>query len=375
MTKAIFGMVLLLAMGAEALAHPPSCAMPPTSANERTFAEAAKVCRVSAEQGDAKSQYVLASMYQRGKGVPQDYTEALHWYRMAAEQGDASAEYGLCYMYRNGQGVQQGYAEAIRWCRKAADQGDPKAQSVLGLMYSNGFGVSQDYTEAVRWYRKAADQGYAIAQYNLGNMYYYGRGVPRDNAEALRWYRKAADQGDEYAQRALGFRGVRLSTFSKISIATSFFGSLILVMSFLLPGQSLRNPQQRVITLAGLLGLLSVGLDLYRHSPIVVLHSVFAANALALTQHLLGGTLIAMIICGFWPKSAKVMLGISGTLFVAINLLLLVIAYHDPRRLAVIRGCYSGNGFLIGISVPLAIFLFLQSGKPTEIGQAENSQR
>jgi hypothetical protein len=242
-------------------------------------------------------------------------------------------------------------------------------------MFAKGQGVPQDYAEALHWYRKAADQGNANAQSAIGYAYYHGLGVSRDNAEALRWYRKAADQGDEYAQRALGLRGARLSTPNKISISIYFFGSLILVMSFLLPGQSLRNPQQRVITLAGLLGLSSVGLDIYRHSPIVVLHSVFAANALAFTQHLLSGTLIALLICVYWPKSAKVVLGISGTLFVAIDLLLLVIAYHDPRRLAGIRGCYSTTGLLIGISVPLAIFLWLQPGMPTEIGQAENSQR
>ena len=37
-----------------------------------------------AEQGDAKAQYKLGTMYYFGHGVPQDYWEAVRWYRKAA---------------------------------------------------------------------------------------------------------------------------------------------------------------------------------------------------------------------------------------------------------------------------------------------------
>ncbi|NBT29691.1 MAG: hypothetical protein EBT18_09450, partial [Gammaproteobacteria bacterium] len=36
--------------------------------------------RLAAEQGDATAQYNLAAMYDNGKGVPQDYEEAVKWY-------------------------------------------------------------------------------------------------------------------------------------------------------------------------------------------------------------------------------------------------------------------------------------------------------
>src|SRR6266487_1330356 len=117
--------------------------------------------------------------------------------RARAEQGDAKAEADLGSMYSQGKGVSQDYVEALRWYHKAADQGDAKAENSIALAYSQGQGVPQDYAEALRWYRKAADQGYAKAQYNLGNMYYYGRGVPQDRVEAERWYQKAAAQGNE----------------------------------------------------------------------------------------------------------------------------------------------------------------------------------
>ena len=54
-------------------------------------------------------------MYRKGKGVPQDYAEAMKWYRLAAEQGHAYAPYYLGQMYRKGKGVPQDYAIAHMW--------------------------------------------------------------------------------------------------------------------------------------------------------------------------------------------------------------------------------------------------------------------
>ena len=46
-------------------------------------------------------------MYDNGRGVPQDDTEAVKWYRKAAEQGHAEAQNNLGVMYLNGRGVPQ----------------------------------------------------------------------------------------------------------------------------------------------------------------------------------------------------------------------------------------------------------------------------
>ena len=54
----------------------------------------------AAEQGDAEAQRALGLMYDNGRGVPQDYVEAIVWYRRAAEQGDAGAQLFLGNMYR-----------------------------------------------------------------------------------------------------------------------------------------------------------------------------------------------------------------------------------------------------------------------------------
>ena len=53
--------------------------------------------------GRCPAQNNLGIMYAYGRGIPQDYAEALKWYRKAAEQGDARAQTNLGVMYANGQ--------------------------------------------------------------------------------------------------------------------------------------------------------------------------------------------------------------------------------------------------------------------------------
>ena len=45
-----------------------------------------------AKAGDASAQTNLGLMYIDGKGVPQDYQQAVTWFTKAAEQGHASAQ-------------------------------------------------------------------------------------------------------------------------------------------------------------------------------------------------------------------------------------------------------------------------------------------
>lgn len=112
-----------------------------------------------AEQGLVEAQSALAWMYLTGKGVRQDYTEAVRWYRKAAEQGDATAQYNIGYAYAIGRGVPKDDVEAAKWYRKAAEQGDANAQTELGLKYDRGEGVKRDTTLAYMWWHIAAQRG------------------------------------------------------------------------------------------------------------------------------------------------------------------------------------------------------------------------
>jgi len=79
--------------------------------------------QVSAEKGDAKAQYNLALIYDRGIGVKNDDSKALKWYRLAAEQGYAEAQYNLGMMYYFGKGVDQDNIKAYQWIILAAADG------------------------------------------------------------------------------------------------------------------------------------------------------------------------------------------------------------------------------------------------------------
>jgi hypothetical protein len=137
-----------------------------------------------------------AAAYYRG-----DYTTALRLIRPLAEQGDAAAQFWLGLMYDRGKGVPQDFAKAIKWYRLAADQGDAPAQRHLGAMYEHGKGVPQDYAEARKWVRQAAEQGYARAHYNLGVMHRDGLGVPRDYVLAHMWFNLATSHQPSKALR------------------------------------------------------------------------------------------------------------------------------------------------------------------------------
>ena len=91
--------------------------------------------------------------YERG-----DSAQAFKLFRPLAVQGDASAQFNIGLMYHNGQGVTQNYQEALKWWRLAADQGDAMAQFNIGVLYEKGQGVTQDYQEALKCYRPSTQQ-------------------------------------------------------------------------------------------------------------------------------------------------------------------------------------------------------------------------
>jgi len=160
-----------------------------------SFAGNLKELTAKANQGDAPAQNDLGVMYHDGKGVPQDYKQAVNWYAKAANLNYAPAQFNLGNMYHDGDGVPQDYIQALSWYTKAANQNDADAQYNLGIMYANGRGVPQDDKQAVNWYAKAANLNYAPAQLNLGVMYANGQGVPQDYKQAYVWSSLAAANG------------------------------------------------------------------------------------------------------------------------------------------------------------------------------------
>ncbi len=143
--------------------------------------------RAKAEAGDSKAQLLIASDYDHGRGIRQDYAEAARWYEKAAVAGDRVAQNNLGSLYQNGLGVTKDYAKALELYRKSAEQEFAMAENSLGMMYDLGLGVGQDREIGNQWYRKAAEHGIPEAMLNLGLNYHDGAGVPQDKVEAFKW--------------------------------------------------------------------------------------------------------------------------------------------------------------------------------------------
>ena len=158
-------------------------------------------CTKAAQKGDARSQLVLAGLYERGIGVGASSAEALKWYKAAATQGNVEAQFKVGQIYGRGEGVPVDRNEATRWYLKAAEAGHIEAAYYMGYRCQNGKGTPQNYPEAVRWYSKAAEQGNVEAMEGLGTLYLRGQGVPQNQVEAYKWFNLAAVKGQkDFAQ-------------------------------------------------------------------------------------------------------------------------------------------------------------------------------
>jgi TPR repeat protein len=145
----------------------------------------------------------LSADYQKGldAALIGDYKTALRNWTALAQEGNAFAQYNLGLMYNKGRGVPQNFKIAKKWYTLSAKQGFAFAQSNLGFMYDIGEGVSQDVKTAVKWYTLAAKQGNPIAQNNLGLKYANGQGVLKNNIRAHMWFNIAALFGERGAAK------------------------------------------------------------------------------------------------------------------------------------------------------------------------------
>jgi TPR repeat protein len=171
----------------------------------KDYAKVFEIVSPLANQGNARAQSRLGTLYMFGLGIEKDYVKGMELIQKSADQNNAYGQNALGSMYKSGLGVNKDDHKAFELFQKSATQDNELAQLNLGTMYASGLGVSKDNEAAVEWYQKSANQGEAGAQYRLGYMYANGLGVSKDDKTAVEWYRKAADQGDAAAQHALGY--------------------------------------------------------------------------------------------------------------------------------------------------------------------------
>ena len=138
--------------------------------------------RNRAGAGNALAQLDLGDLYYFGRGVAQDYVEAVKWYRLSADQGNPDAQYKLGSMYEHNEAVVPGGIV-------------PAKRGLASSIYDKEGADTQQYAEAAKWYRRSAEQGNADAQYAFGRLYENGTGVDQDHVEAYKWFNLAADKG------------------------------------------------------------------------------------------------------------------------------------------------------------------------------------
>lgn len=126
--------------------------------------------------------------------------EAVKLIRLSANQGQPAAQYRLAKLYENGVGLEKDLATALNLLGMSARSGNRIAMHDLGHYHATGTAMAEpDIVGAVKWFQEAADRGVLDSQFNLGVLYQEGSGVNRSPVDAYIWYSIAGSQGDEMA--------------------------------------------------------------------------------------------------------------------------------------------------------------------------------
>jgi len=135
----------------------------------------------------------IGVIYEMGRGVTRDYTEAVKWYRKGVDRHDRYATINLARHYVLGKGIEQDNAKAIKFFVKFFVGLFGENLGVdLDVVYKKEQRFIRENTEAFKQLLKDAGQGNVKAQASLGVMYAKGLGVERDDEKALEWFLQAA---------------------------------------------------------------------------------------------------------------------------------------------------------------------------------------
>lgn len=173
----------------EPVAAQKAVALPPATVGPMSL-------RVAASKGDPSAEFEVGARLAEGKGIDQNFADALSWYQRSAQKGFAQAQYRLATFFERGLGTKADVARASVWYKRAAEQGNVKAMHNLAVLSASRRSGSPDYATAAKWFAEAADRGLADSQFNLAVLYESGLGVPKDMRQAFKWMTIAARAGD-----------------------------------------------------------------------------------------------------------------------------------------------------------------------------------
>lgn len=173
-----------------------------STGKERHFHTAATFYQQAAQQKSAEAWQWLASLYEMGKGVKQDFEKAWECCLSAWEAGSEEAYKEAKRLLDEGL-AHPDVSVVMEWYRKCIDKGHKEMWYDLGKIYHEGKGIERNLKEARQCYLFAARTAHvAEAEYALGCMYERGEGVPANLQKAVCWYKEAAKQGHTEAEAA-----------------------------------------------------------------------------------------------------------------------------------------------------------------------------
>lgn len=152
--------VLACILGSSARASPQQDAQ--AAYDRGKYAAALDLWQPLADQGNADAQAGLGNMYLGGYGVARDEGSAMAWFRKAAEQGHARSQFSVGSLYY----ARKEFGPAASWYRRSAEQGNAVAQIRLARMYAEGAGVPRDTIQAFKWFTVAMRGSDSYAQTN-----------------------------------------------------------------------------------------------------------------------------------------------------------------------------------------------------------------
>lgn len=158
-----------------------------------------------AQLGDPKAQTLIAELYDRGLGVPQDPKEAAAWYKIAAANGDRDARFGYAVKLLEGKHVAADREEARRLMKLAADDGHATAAFNYAQLILDQQPTTSGAREALPYLKQAANARVSDSYYVLSQIYQTGKlkGYAEED-KALEWMLKAAKAGIDTAQVEVG---------------------------------------------------------------------------------------------------------------------------------------------------------------------------
>lgn len=154
--------------------------------------------RFEALRGASSSVLAIASMYDRGDGVPVDVKKAAEWYLWAARVGHERAMAHAAYAYGTGRGLERNEAIALKWLEGVNEGRRRSTLLEIGWALVLGTEESKDMLAALRFFERAAQlKPSAVYQVAL-DLEKGTRGV-QDREAAGHLIRVAAERGDSGA--------------------------------------------------------------------------------------------------------------------------------------------------------------------------------